>query len=89
MKISKRIVPALFTLLMSVSLLQAQEMHRHDPAEKLGQVNFPVSCSAAAQKQFNRALALQHSFNTRKRKKRSQKSAQLILRVPCATGALR
>ena len=62
MKISKRIVPALFTLLMSVSLLQAQEMHRHDPAEKLGQVNFPVSCSAAAQKQFNRALALQHSF---------------------------
>lgn len=57
-----RIVPALLTFLMSIPLLQAQEMHRHDPAEKLGQVNFPISCSPAAQKQFDRALALQHSF---------------------------
>jgi tetratricopeptide (TPR) repeat protein len=47
---------------MIVSVLQAQEMHRHDPDEKLGQVSFPISCSAGAQKQFNRALALQHSF---------------------------
>src|SRR5712671_2821490 len=62
MKISKRSFPALLTFLMAVSVLQAQEMHRHDPAEKLGQVNFPISCSAVAQKQFNRALALQHSF---------------------------
>jgi len=30
--------------------------------EKLGEVNFPVSCSAAAQKEFNRAMALFHSF---------------------------
>jgi len=30
--------------------------------EKLGQVNFPVSCSAAAQAQFNRAVAMLHSF---------------------------
>lgn len=30
--------------------------------EKLGEVNFPVSCSAAAQKAFNRAMALFHSF---------------------------
>src|SRR5258706_9011974 len=60
--IGKRSVPALLTFLMSVSAMQAQEMHRHDPAEKLGQVNFPISCNAVAQKQFNRALALQHSF---------------------------
>lgn len=62
MNISKLMLPALLTFLMSLPVLQAQEMHRHDPAEKLGQVNFPVSCSAAAQKQFNRAMALQHSF---------------------------
>ncbi|MDN5754111.1 MAG: hypothetical protein L0H15_12730, partial [Nitrosospira sp.] len=39
----------------------------HDPAgnaphEKLGEVNFPVSCGAEAQKEFNRAMALFHSF---------------------------
>ena len=30
--------------------------------ERLGEVNFPVSCSPAAQQQFNRAVAMQHSF---------------------------
>jgi hypothetical protein len=30
--------------------------------EKLGTVNFPISCSADAQQQFNRAVALYHSF---------------------------
>ncbi|MFZ0789766.1 MAG: hypothetical protein WAM94_09100, partial [Chromatiaceae bacterium] len=30
--------------------------------EKLGDVNFPVSCNAAAQQEFNRAMALFHSF---------------------------
>lgn len=30
--------------------------------EKFGEVNFPVSCNAAAQKEFNRAMALFHSF---------------------------
>lgn len=32
------------------------------PAEALGDVSFPVSCSAAAQSEFNRAMALFHSF---------------------------
>lgn len=32
------------------------------PNEQLGEVNFPVSCSPAAQKDFNRAMALFHSF---------------------------
>ena len=30
--------------------------------ERLGEVHFPISCSPAAQRQFNRAVALQHSF---------------------------
>ncbi|MEN6584661.1 MAG: hypothetical protein ABFE02_01240 [Sulfuricella sp.] len=38
----------------------------HEPPsgepEKLGEVNFAVSCNAAAQQEFNRAMALFHSF---------------------------
>jgi hypothetical protein len=30
--------------------------------ERLGEVNFPISCSPAAQQQFSRAVAMQHSF---------------------------
>jgi tetratricopeptide (TPR) repeat protein len=53
-------------ILISVLCLQAasaqMQTHRHDTSEQLGQVNFAVSCNAAAQKQFNRATALLHSF---------------------------
>jgi hypothetical protein len=31
--------------------------------EQLGQVNFPVACDAPVQPAFNRAVALQHSFD--------------------------
>ena len=43
---------------------RAQEMHTHPHvgSEKLGRVSFTVSCNPAAQKQFNRATALLHSF---------------------------
>ena len=41
--------------------LSAQE-HEHPAPEKLGTVSFPVSCSAAAQVEFNRSVALLHSF---------------------------
>ena len=30
--------------------------------EKLGKVDFPISCSPEAQAQFNRAVAMLHSF---------------------------
>jgi tetratricopeptide (TPR) repeat protein len=33
-----------------------------EQTEKLGQVHFPISCSAPAQQQFDRALAALHSF---------------------------
>lgn len=42
-----------------------QDEHRSSrsvPPEKLGEVNFPVSCNAKARKEFNRAMALAHSF---------------------------
>ena len=64
MKLTARFLTVIFLALFCFAVADAQEMHthRHDPSEKLGRVNFPVSCNAAAQKQFNRATALLHSF---------------------------
>ncbi|HKQ50755.1 MAG TPA: hypothetical protein VJT74_00200 [Pyrinomonadaceae bacterium] len=59
-------VVALLTasLLCQAPRAGAQEMgpHKHDTSEKLGRVNFPVSCTPQAQRQFNRAVAWLHSF---------------------------
>ena len=41
---------------------QGEHTHRHDPSEKLGMVNFRISCNPQAQKQFNRSVAWLHSF---------------------------
>lgn len=43
----------------------ADDVHHHDahdPNEKLGTVNFPTSCTAEAQRPFERGLALLYSF---------------------------
>ncbi len=42
----------------------ATAQHEHPSGEpgKLGKVNFPISCDGAVQPQFNRAVALLHSF---------------------------
>ena len=45
---------------LGTSLLAAQQLPTD--TEKLGNVHFPVSCSADAQRQFDRALAMLHSF---------------------------
>ena len=54
----------LVALVCLVSPARAQEMHQHqhDPSEKLGRVDFDISCTPAARKQFNRAVAWLHSF---------------------------
>jgi hypothetical protein len=57
----------LFAFLSAVSLpslVLAQGEHQHDRSahEHLGEVKLRVSCIPAAQKQFNRAVALLHSF---------------------------
>ena len=50
-------------ILASVCAGNAQhEQHRHDSAEKLGDVSFTVSCAPQVQKQFNHAVAWLHSF---------------------------
>lgn len=49
--------------LASASLcLSAQEMHDHPVPARLGTVSFPTSCAAAVQAEFNRGVALLHSF---------------------------
>jgi len=49
-------------LLIFPSPLDAQEAHNHSAPEKLGQVSFPISCLPAVQEQFDRGVALLHSF---------------------------
>lgn len=53
------------TVTLFAGTLQADEGHHHSGAfdqEKLGTVNFPVSCTPMAQAQFNQAVAMLHSF---------------------------
>jgi hypothetical protein len=52
----------LSSLLLFSSLAAAQEDHHHGTPEKLGRVSFPISCSPEVQEQFNRGVALVHSF---------------------------
>jgi hypothetical protein len=52
-------IAVLSTLLASGSVAQG---HPFGSGEKLGAVHFATSCSEAAQKDFNRAVALLHSF---------------------------
>jgi hypothetical protein len=54
-----RIARALFT---SALLLVVAEPAARAQKERFGEVNFPISCSAGAQTQFNRAVAMLHSF---------------------------
>jgi hypothetical protein len=50
-------------LSLTVSAYGDEGQHVHEgEAEKLGTVVFPVSCNAAAQEKFGRAVALIHSF---------------------------
>ena len=49
-------------LLLVFSSSPAQQTHSHPAPEKLGKVSFPISCVPAVQGQFNRGVALLHSF---------------------------
>jgi len=52
----------LLVLLVVVPFAGAQETHSHGAPEKLGRVSFPISCAPGVQEQFNRGVALLHSF---------------------------
>jgi hypothetical protein len=64
MRFSRFFCGASLAVLLCPFMPRAQEMdqHKHEMGEKLGRVNFEVSCNSAAQQQFNRAVALLHSF---------------------------
>jgi hypothetical protein len=51
-----------FALLFFLPFSSAQETHSHSAPEKLGKVSFPISCAPAVQEQFDRGVALLHSF---------------------------
>jgi hypothetical protein len=64
MKLSRLFLGSALAVLLCPFTPKAQEpdQHKHEMGEKLGRVNFSVSCNRAAQQQFNRAVALLHSF---------------------------
>jgi tetratricopeptide (TPR) repeat protein len=62
MKLSHLLVIIVLCLTPATAQEKHQHDHHHDSTEKLGRVVFPVSCNAAAAKQFTRAVALLHSF---------------------------
>lgn len=57
----------LVPLVLLGTLARAQEHHHHDDeavaVQGLGSVSFPISCSATDQQDFNRGVALLHSFS--------------------------
>jgi predicted Zn-dependent protease len=64
MKSSKLALGAILAASLWVVCAMAQEErhHQHEATEKLGRVNFSISCNTAARKRFNRAVAWLHSF---------------------------
>ena len=60
--LKRALLLAIATAVFVVTTAQAQHGdHRHEASE-IGRVNFTVSCTPRAQKQFNRAVAWLHSF---------------------------
>jgi hypothetical protein len=53
----------IFLPVFCVQPLRAQPEHSHGTSEKLGTVSFPISCAAEVQQEFNRGIALLHSFD--------------------------
>ncbi len=51
-----------FAMLLAVWSLPVTAQEKTGEPEKLGKVHFPVSCAPAAQQQFDRAVAMLHSF---------------------------
>ncbi len=64
MPIQLRVIAAGALLLLPAQLFAQADHHHHGgkPPERLGQVVFPTTCNAKAQVQFERGLALLHSF---------------------------
>jgi len=55
LRIARVLFASTAIVLLSQAVARANE-------ERLGEVDLPISCGPAAQQQFNRAVAMQHSF---------------------------
>jgi len=53
---------SLASLLFSCPLLAQEEHHHTEPLEKIDRVSFPITGDHSVQKEFERGLALLHSF---------------------------
>lgn len=73
-----------FILLFTLVASSGQESHVHPPPEKLGKVSFSISCAPAVQEQFNRGVALLHSFTYSPAENAFQKVADLDPRCAMA-----
>src|SRR3989442_10864104 len=62
MKTANTILAAGLAALIVVQGAAAQQGPARTPPEELGKVHFATSCSPAVEKQFDRAMALLHSF---------------------------
>ena len=84
MKLDK-LAALIVTSFLSVTAALAQDK----AAEKLGKVDFPISCSPEAQAQFNRAVAMLHSFWFPQAPKAFVAVSERIPAAPWLTGASR
>jgi tetratricopeptide (TPR) repeat protein len=57
-----RVKPIAAVLLTLMALSSRAQEHQHANGERLGTAHFATSCNGAAQKEFDRAIALLHSF---------------------------
>jgi tetratricopeptide (TPR) repeat protein len=57
-----KLIATILVILVAGALGGETQEHQHGSGEKLGTVRFVTSCSDAAQKELNRAVALLHSF---------------------------
>lgn len=64
MKLTRTFISVLFfSLSASVAIADSNSHHTKTHAQSpLGSVHFPISCTPAAQEQFNQAVAMLHSF---------------------------
>jgi len=73
-------------LILSATAVSAHDDEIKARGEKLGRVVFKTSCSPEAQKQFERALAMQHSFFFPEPVKRSPRSPRRTRAARSRTG---
>jgi len=61
---TKRLEFSATLLALLCRLCNAEQIHQHEHSngEKLGHVHFPISCNSAVQVEFDRAVAMLHSF---------------------------